>query len=192
MLNYLLAIIFKQYIIFNFIYKLSAIIYKPIIIYNDPQLHYTLINTRFPRTLNTTPAHEQTRLCTYISSTLRTPTCITSYTFLLILLTYILTWASESFVLQVLHLALLTNTTLKADVWSPKAYLSHIHPNVCQLRILVSIFGARHGAAVKHTLQYLIISLSLSPMFSTRSGLRRETLFKGTPLSTASWKLIYP
>jgi len=55
------------------------------------------------------------------------------------------------------------------------AYFGHVHPNVGQLQILVSTFGAHRGVAVKHNLRPLF-----SPMVSTRFGLRCETSFIGS------------
>jgi len=143
----------------NIIFKLLAIIYKPRIIckgYNSPykQGPTTILNYikyRFHRTLyaRSSPTQDTSNKPMPLSLS-RSYECFT-------FLTHILTWALESFVLQV-------PPPVKGISPSQRVMfgtlLNHINLDVSQFQILVRKFGAHREATVKNTLRPLVNSLS--------------------------------
>ena len=127
----------------NIISKLPTISYKLEIIYKatttptnkDQHPCSTNINIGSIKSLYMTCSHTQN------TSSITTYTCFT-------LLTHILTWASNSFALQVPLSIKDTSPSWCVKFGTP---LNHVHPDVPLFCILVRTFDTHCGAAVKHT-----------------------------------------
>ena len=141
----------------NIISKLLAIIYKLRIIYKstttptnkDQQPRSNYYKYMFHRTPHTTCSHTQhtaTSMCLPLS--FAHTSSITSYT-CFTLLTHILTWASESFVLHVPPPIKGTSPSRHVKFRTP---LNHVNPNISRFWILVRT----HFLAVnRHSLIHL-------------------------------------
>ena len=150
----------------NIISKLPAIIYKPRIIYKattaptnmDQHPRSTNINTGSIEPLYTTCSHTQhttTSMCLFFSLF---RSYELHYNIYLLYSPYTYSYLSVGvFVLQVSPPVKDTSLSRRVKFGTP---FSHVHADVPRFQILVKIFGAHRGVAVKHTPQPLVNPLT--------------------------------